>query len=254
MKRVLPVLCAAALLLAVFGANAAAEDAANITKILRVSVKPGMSGPFEDALKSFMEARKGLGDPWQWNVFAIVEGPGQGDYLMFPEPHTWADYDEYFARDWSSLVLKGMRSISPVVESAITSTVMTELNLRSWPEEDPGFTLFHVHTYYIKQGMARDFYECIGKIDAARRQAGWEFYYLWQFEITGSDLPKACLVIPRTSWADFVEPGRSLMRVLSEVYGGEDAAALMAKFTGCVNREESYVAAPRRDLGLYPEK
>ena len=254
MKRVLLALCAAALMLTALGANAAAEDAANISKVLRVKVKPGMSGPFEEALINLMKARKEIGDPWQWNVFVIIEGAGLGDYLISSEPHKWAEYDEYFARDFSAVQVKSVRSVTPLVESSMTSTMATDLDLVSWPEENPGFRFFHIYTYYLQHGAVADFRECIVKIDEARKRAGWEFHYFWQWELTGCDLPKIHLVMPRTKWADFVEPDGSLRRVLVEAYGEDGAASLMAKFNSCIRQEESFVASLRRDLGLYPEK
>jgi len=111
-----------------------------------------------------------------------------------------------------------------------------------------------LYTFYIKIGQESAFHEVIGKAHKAFVQAEFPGYYLWSNVRSGGNVSSIMAIIPHPNWADFEEPEDSEWSALVEVYGPEEAKALVEKFNNAVWKVESMVLQYRPDLSYTPEQ
>ena len=254
-KRVLVFSAALAVALATAALGWAQEEKQpNLVRSIAVTVKPGMSGAFESAMREHMDLRRELGDPWEWTVYQVVDGDDLGTYYIRSGLVTWADFDAYYSRDWTKVEEHFSRVLDPLIESAKGTTEELEFGMSHWPEEPPDYKLFQVYIYYIKPAKMMDFYAGAGQFHGAIMQAGWDEYYIWYMIHTGSNGPVAALVVPAVNWADFEDPEKSLFEVITEVYGEQGANELVAKFYGSFYHYDSMIVYFRKDLSLVHER
>jgi len=253
-KRVCVYLLALSLLVGCGGmvlAQEQEEKPPDIAQTWHFKVKPQMVMQFEAALKEHIAWQKETEGVWGWNVFQVITGPRYGEYVIRSHNQHWEDFDanmEYFQKQVMQFRLK----VVPLLESIDCRIMQVDWKNTRWPDEEGKTRLIEVYQYYIKPTMMAQFNEARKELHEAFVKANWDGHYAWSFVRSGGVVPAAYLILPHGSWADFADPEKSYMEVLTEVYGEEKAAELVAKFRESIAKITSLTVRYRPDLSYKP--
>lgn len=222
----------------------------NMSRMWEFTPKMGASGAFVEAIRSHMEYRESLGDPWSWWIYEVVVGEDVGKIIAASWNHTWADFDAYDA--WEGGLAAGSHfqaNVLPLVEEMTTSIHqgIPEIEKRS---EDPNaeHTLVMVQDFYLEPGGQQDFNQALGKFHEAMVAAEVPFYYATSFLVAGGRGPSFTIAGLGGSWADFADPDPNVEQVMVEHYGEEEAMEIFQQFSGAVEYFETTVVRYREDL------
>lgn len=237
----------AALSLAALSAQPTEEN--TLARIFIVKVKTGMNAQFETAFKSHVQWRKEQGDPWQWDVYQIVNGELFGDYVLRSGDHSWADMDAY-----EEFLLKGApqfyTAVGAYLESVDSYITRVDPSVTRWPEDAAGFRYLSIIDHWVKPGQTQAFVQAIKEIHEAIGTSGWPVHYAWEITLNGGRGNNLTLVLPHRNYQDMKAPEKPLPVMLTEVYGADKMQQLMKGITETIDYTESHLIRLRPDLSL----
>jgi hypothetical protein len=194
--------------------------------------------------------REENGDPWEWNVYEVVQGKHPGTYIVRSPNHTWSDFDEYT----QGFGPKGGRhynaTVAPMTASISSSIVKMDTSLTHWPEDPSGYNLIEVNGYRIKPGHGEEFYESLKTVFQAVNQETGDRYIGTANILNGAEDDYIRLVFPHKNWADFEAPERSAMDIVEEVHGEDKAERLVEQFGSSVRSSYNMVVRYRPELSV----
>lgn len=223
--------------------NDSPKGPANVIIIYYFKAKAGMAQQFEDALKVHLEWLVENKCPWPWNTWMIASGDRYGEYVITSAYHRWADFDEYEAF-FQKQIKHFRQNASAFVESIECHIDEADfINARMpVPMDFDYIKLFELFKYDLKPEKTADFYEARSKIQKALVKANWPVYYYWEMLRTGGSLHSAFLIVFHKDWAGMEAPDKSMSQVLVEVYGVEEAKAILSKVYNSIDKVTTYVA------------
>jgi len=212
--------------------------------------KMGQVGAFQEAVRSHMEYREALGDPWDWWIYEVVVGEDVGKFIAASWNHTWADFDAY--ETWEGGMAAGSHfqaNVLPLVEEMTTSISQDVPEIDKRPE-DPNtqFNLIMVQTFHLKPGSQQAFNQAVGKFHEATVEADMPFYYASNFLVAGGKGPSFTIAGLGENWADFADPDPNVEQVMIEKYGEDEAMEIFGEFSNAVAYFETFMVRYRADL------
>ena len=232
--------------LAVVVSVPAVAQTANLTRQIFVEPKLGMTAEFETALRAHIEWRKSNNDPWNWSTYSVVNGDDFGQYVVRSTGHSWSDFDAYGTWETRTGDAQHFTStVMPFVESFRQNISSLNLGLSRPVADLSAMTLFRLVSMDLSS--PRGWFGASAKITAAAEQTNWsERWFISQVVNGGSD--DAVLIFPAENWAGFEPPKRSLLEMLTEAYGPDEATAIMDQVELSVRSSATSTVQLRPDL------
>lgn len=226
-------------------------DAQNLAQVYEVQAKQGAEASFEAALERHAKWREENGDPWDWNVYEVVQGKHLSTYIIRSGNHTWSDFDDYGEGFGPKGGQHYQATVAPMMKSMKSYVVRVDTAASHMPEvEDADNPLFEVTTYKLKPGSASDFFEPVTQaLDALAEQDYPEPYYLIDV-VAGAGDSHARLVNQHRNWADFEEGDPSVGELIEEVHGEEKTEKLFERYNNSYSSSYNMVVRPRPDLSV----
>jgi len=226
-------------------------QAQSVSQMWEFTPKAGAGAGVEEALRSHVEYRKSLNDPWSWQVYQEVVGPNVGKFYVASWSHSWADFDAYDS--WAggeAASAHFQATVAPLLEE-MSNGISQEGAISRFPD-DPNWqpSLVNVTVFYLIPGKQMAFDESIRKIHDAIEGADMPFYYSSDFLVAGGSGPVYSIAGLSDTWADFADPDPSMEQVMTEAYGEEEAMQIFTAFSESVHHWESFVVRYRPDLSL----
>lgn len=258
MKKLVGYLATLALLALTWPAGAGAESheasegaVGVVTQVTYWTVKDGMSDDFEAGLTAHNALHASQNDPNGLHTWQVVSGKRAGTYIRVSFGHHWADFDvtgENVEADEADAAV----NVDPYLEKGVPMfySVLPALS-RLPPGEGPS-GVSRVITFDVRPGKQGAFLEAIGKIHEAIVKTDWLASYIWYQREDGGRLPTYVVVLPGPDWASFAPNEKPLPAVLTEVYGAEETAKILAGIADSVESEWSETTVYRRDLSYLP--
>lgn len=223
-------------------------EAQNLARVYQFSAAEGAD--LEAAIAEHAAWREANGDPWTWGVYQVVTGEDQGDFVIRSGGHSWADFDAYEEFEFAEAAGAHFEAtMAPAVGSVSSVITVADTAHRRFPESFENIQLYEIITWHLKPDRVQDFREAIDRIHDAIGETDWPAHYGFFSPVVGTDGPQMSLVVFFENWADMAPPETSFEEMMAEVYGDE-AGAIMEKFTGAFRWEESQVLRIRRDLSV----
>ncbi|MBT8135619.1 MAG: hypothetical protein KJO54_01265 [Gammaproteobacteria bacterium] len=226
--RLILILAALAVALPVFADNHMDPDA-DLADAWYIVVKDGHHEEFEAAFKDHLKYRKKKRDPRPWKTYAPIIGSDLNHYVIRHCCVSWADMDSY--REWAQKAKTGDHwdeNVDPHVAKYKHYMHKIDFENNSWPEDDPGYQLFGVTRWKIKQGHG-------GKVDEIKKmfsdhakEGGWSRSWAWSSQIGGGDMMS--LVTPYMNYADIKGPAGGFGKFLAGRIGEEATSKAFADF------------------------
>lgn len=226
-------------------------DAQNLAQVYEVQAKQEAEAGFEAALERHANWREENGDPWEWDVYEVVQGKHLSTYVIRSPDHSWSDFDDYDEGFGPKGGQHFQATVAPMVESMKNYIVRTDTAASYTPEmEEADNPLFEVTTYKLKPGNPANFFDPLTKaLDALAKQDYPEPYYVVDV-VAGAGDSHARLANGHRNWADFEEGDQSVVELIEEVYGEEKTSKLFERFTNSFSSSYSMVVRPRPDLSV----
>lgn len=219
----------------------------NMAMIYFMHVKKGMQAQFEAALKMHAAWRKANNDPWTWHVFQVMTGENVGSFLVRSGDHTWADFDHY--REFTQKAAAHFwTTVGPYIDSISNEITQVDMKNIKWPEGGDSYPLLMIEEFQIRFGHDGALRRVMEKFQQATTQANWPGHYAWEWTVSGGTVPSVALVLPFKDWASMKPPKKSPTAFLTEVYGADEAKALVESFSGAIATESSFIIRDRADL------
>lgn len=238
-------------LLAAFFTVPEAAEAQSLAQVYEVQAKQGTKASFEAALERHAKWREENGDPWEWNVYEVVQGKDLNTYSIRSPGHSWSDFDDYGKGFGPKGGQHFQATVGPMVKSLKSRIVRLDTAASHIPEvEGADNPLFEVTHFKLKPGNASDFFEPVTQaLDALAEQDYPEPYYVSDV-VAGAGDSHAILVNQHRNWADFEEGDPSAGELIDEVLGEEKAEKLFERYNNSYSSSYSVIARPRPDLSV----
>jgi hypothetical protein len=235
----------ATLVAGLFALPALAQAQSNKAQVYHVEAKPG----FEEAVERHAEWRAEQGDPWEWDVYEVVQGKHYGDYVIRSGGHDWSDWDSYNEGFGQRGGERFEANVGEYVENMKAYVEAVDTTLVRWPDEMDA-RLVSVETYYLEPGHAQDWWEVAEAFHEAITQEDAAGYrYALSRPAAGSS-GWARVVTPHANWADFAPPERQGDELMSAVHGEEETEEMFERFGNSFHSSSSMVLRHRPDLSV----
>ncbi len=222
----------------------------DLAMLYEMEVKTGSGPEFEQALAEHARWRTEQGDPWAWEVYQVAVGDNLGTYYARAPERSWADFDAYDADFGPRAGDHFNQTVGPHIRSITNLITRIHSDAMRVPEEPVEFQIFSVYLYRIKAGMAQQFWGTVEQIHEAINQADHPVHYAFHSVAAGGSGMEVHLVTLHQNWADMEEPEPSLMQVVQNAYGEEEAAELFNRFSDTVSSIDNMVLRYRPDLSV----
>lgn len=250
-RRAVHALTAAALVSFGTGLAPDAVDAQNLAQLYRMSPKPGQAVALESAIRAHSEWRQENGDPWSWDLWQVTQGEGTGDFVARSDGHAWADFDAYEASGFGARAQAHFWStVGPLLASDIGWIEATDTAHRRLPENTDGIRVVVLYTYHLKPDMTQEFDEAVAQIHDAIVDADYAIHYAFHYPEVGGTSPAATLALLYEDYTGMEPPETSMMEIMEEAYGEEEAQAINESFAGTYTHVTSWMVVRRPDLSV----
>ncbi|WP_153638005.1 hypothetical protein [Prolixibacter sp. NT017] len=230
-------------------ANGLFAQSKNLAKVYYVKVKDGESGAFQNALKQHAQWRMDNGDPWNWNIYQVVNGKNMGDFIIRSGGHSWADFDNY--EDFNA---KGsaefVKNVSPYIAKITSEISANDTTLVNWYPNNDEVNLIQVYAYKLNPGHGMDFYNAIKAYGDAIKKEGRKDYYGVIWNVNGGSALVVDLVFPYKNWAEMEGPKEKWRDFTKRVLGEEKAKMVHDKLVNSYSDVYGYVVQWRKDLSV----
>jgi len=231
-------------------AVAAEKNAANIARMYHFTAKPGMQDQLYKALKTHAEFRRKAGDPWNWNMYTIVNGNDLGSYTVRSGGHKWSDLDRYeVASRTLGLSADFNRNVAPLLEQHKTSSWLSadEEKRSIWPDSVK-FTLVSVRRYSLSPGKRKQYTDAVDRVVKALKKHKYSGNFSFSSNINGGRGDSVVLAIPLTKWADF--DGPDVFKIVAKEYGDKKATKIFHDYATSFTGSESWVVRQLPELSV----
>ena len=233
------------------------SQAQNLSEGWVLTPKMETSAAFQEAFKSHMEFRVAQGEPWVWQTWECVVG------VKTLVISWWCDRITPGRISTSTRTVTSLWSPEPISERRWGHCWKTHKNgimqadtaFQSWPT-DPAYevNLIQMITFHLIPAKGMAFQEALAKFTRPSPERTCR-------GITGATCPSGwgvkgnsySIVLLGESWADFAEPDPTMVEVVVEAYGQEEAMAIFASFAETYHKSESVMLRLRKDLSNLPE-
>ena len=245
-------ICAAAVLFASSSALPvlAQEQAETLAWITYWTIEPHSSAKFEEAIKKHNAFHKAQNDPNAALTWEILTGKMTGHYMRGAVGRQWADFDAPGVDEVADAA-DVAATIGPHIARAKTVVYEFWPDLSRLPEGGPSKLARIVH-FNIKRGSQGRLKEAIGRAHEAIGKSNWPTTYAWYEVVDGGHRPTFALVLPKENWAGFASPEKTFDKMLTEVYGAEEAGKILSAFGESIEDESSFTIGQRLDLSYLP--
>ena len=227
----------------------------NLSEAWMFTPKPGSGAGFQEAFRSHMDFRRTHGETWSWSMWEVVVGENVGDFMVVSMGHDWADFDSYQNSGFAETVGPHWgATVGPLVDEISNVVLQGDTTFMKLPE-DPAYSaeLINLMTFHIIPGKLMAFYEALGQIHEAMTGADMPVYYMGSMPVVGGEGDTYHIAILGRDWAEFADPDPSMMEVMAETYGEEEAMAIFTSFGESYHKSESVMLRFRGDLSIIPE-
>jgi hypothetical protein len=229
----------------------AQQKPANIMQIEFQTPKFGMTKQYEQGRKAKAAWHKQMKDPRPLFVWQIMTGEQTGTFAVGGNPVHWKDLDnppiteETDQAKWDEI-------IGPATQSLVTHDymVLSDLSLPSAGTMPSKYG--EVLTFNVKMGKTDEFMADVKKITDAIKKTNWPAHYTWHALLHGGKGNVFVLVIEHSSYADFEEPAKTFVMMLTEAMGKDAAMALENHLDAITDSTESQMIKFRQDLSYIP--
>ena len=253
MRTTTSVVLALALLASVGPSSGLAAQGQTLAFMYEVTPHLGSASAFESAWKDHMEFRAAEGDSWTWSVFEVVYGDRMGNYLIRSPNHSWADMDAYNAMsDFQQAV--GMHvtgTIVPHIANAVSRVSSQDTALSHIPPNVADMNVFGITTYRMKAENQLEMNDALQQYHEAGVAA--DLYHAIVRPIFGGGAgPSFTVVTYGENFAGLEAPSPSLLELMVQRHGADDAEDIARAFLSGVESIETSVIVLRRDLSTPP--
>jgi hypothetical protein len=168
--------------------------------------------------------------------------------------HGWKDFDA--AEKASQGVVEQIRAdVYAYAESHLTSYWVYREHMSGHPSNagQAPSAFSSIITFFLKPGGEGQIEDAIKAGNAAAQKSHWQGKPVdWYSLVNGGYGGRPALAVGHENWADFQPPDPDFFKMLNEVYGQEDAAALGKKFNSGLRTVRSETWRYRPDLSYIP--
>lgn len=254
MKSMASWLASGVALLCLAGVQAAETPKTNVIRDYSDTVAPADQLAYEAGIKSYNRCLNQHGFKYTWTAWTHETG-NTYTYSYISPPGSWSSFDAMQVAG-KACDASFKSEVNPHLkgETSAFMVIMPELSLMPADMGTPS-ALMDVTYFTLKPGHDADeaFTSAVKKIIAAAEKSHWPGHAVLM-RIRGGDqgAPDYILASPYKSWADLgAEPDPPLWKMLENVYGKQDAAALRKSLNDAIQDESSHVDSYNADL-TYP--
>jgi hypothetical protein len=243
------------------GTSSTPSDTASINKmnannLCRVFFSvPKNAAQYEAARKKHNMFHQAQKDTWSWNTWLIDTGDNTGTYVTSSCGHSWKDFDDWEAKMGKADTADAAASLGPVTQSGRNGFYVYRADMSLAPPGRPIAPMVAVTVYVLRPGAAPDFIAAIKRVnEALSKQADWPKTSGWLQLVNGGEGPTFVLLSDRKNFADFAPLPKSVIDVITETYGKEQADAIQKTIRDSTARLSTESATYRADLSYNPGK
>ncbi|MBQ4855088.1 hypothetical protein IMW82_10470 [Rhodanobacter sp. B2A1Ga4] len=240
---------ALAFALACSGAQAA--DNARAIRDFTDMVAPAEQQAYVAGSKAFNQCLRQ--HDFKYNMIAWTHETGDTySYSYVTDPVPWSTFDAMDATVKACLPVIGSQ-VNPHLKSETSAFMqaMPELSHHS-RQMGPPPPLIEVTNFTLKSGhqAVAAFTTAAKKIAAAAAKSNWPHdYQIARLVDAGEGAPDFILVVPAKNWADLgAEPDPGVWKMVENVYGKSDAAAIRQSLNDAVVKQASHVDSYNAEL------
>lgn len=231
--------------------GAQAADNVRVIRDFTDMVAPADQQAYEAGTKSFNQCLHQHGFKYNWTAWSHETGDTYS-YSYVSDPVPWASFD---AMDTAIKACLGVikSDVNPHLKSETSAFLQTMPELSHQPGEmGPAPPLIEVTYFTLKSGhqAVETFMAAAKKIADAAAKSNWPHYYqIGRLVDAGDGAPDFILVIPDKSWADLgTEPNPGVWKMVENVYGKSEAAAIRQSINAVVTKQSSHVDSYNAEL------
>lgn len=229
-----------------FAATAVAQPGPIGENIL-VKAKPGQEAQWEAAYKEHLKWHSDLNDTWSWVTYQMMSGPRSGQYFIRTGGHEWKDWDalgDMQAKDTANY----FETAGKYAESATIWYDRIHRHLSRLPDDGPDYKVLEFTRVFVKPSKVGDFLAVVGKYHAAFEKTNSPAVFATVQTENGGSISNFMFVGLHEGYATLEQDPGAIPKMMEEVYGRQEAAAIGEDFQACVDSMESYIAIVREDL------
>jgi hypothetical protein len=255
MKSMKPWMASVVALLCITGVHAAEMGKANVIRDYTDTVAPADQQAYEAGVKSYNQCLSQHGFKYTWTALLHETGDTY-QYSYISAPSTWESFDAMHTtgkacdQTWRT-------EVNPHLKSEMSAFLVRTPELTYMPDGMPMTSAFTEVTYFkLKPGhdASEAFTDVARKIAAAAEKSKWsEHFMIAKVKDGGQGSPDFIVVSFSKSWADLGEDANpSLWKMVENVYGKPDAAALRKSLNDAVQEVSSHVDSYSAELTYQP--
>jgi hypothetical protein len=231
------------------------QNANNYCRVYFVTPKAGQTQQYEAGRKKHVQFHRTQKDTFTYQAYSIETGEGAGNYVYATCNHALKDFDEWEARMGKADTADAAATMDPYTQSGSNGIYVYRADMSLQPPNQPPAPLTQVAVYQLHPGSAPDFIAAVKKTnEALSKQADWPKNSGWMQLVNGGEAPSFVLLTSRKNWAEFAPLPKSVVDVLTETYGKEQADAIQKTIRDCTDKIHTEAATYRADLSYIPAK
>lgn len=249
MRRLMLIVMLAGLVLLTPLAQETAKQPEKVAVGYLFMVSPQNHQAFETALKEHIAFRKANGETWNWQMWQVATGEYAGQYLVRSFGHTWADMD---AHDPIEIKLEQdfNQKVSPLLTGMQSSITLPMAKLVRWPDMTGMPNMVEVVQFHVIPAQMDNFMFLLHKIHAAIEKKDAPYHYMFYRFVSGGSSYTVGLVVPHDNWSSFAPHEPTMKKLLSDVYGEEEARRMSKMWSKAIRDEDNLILRYRPDLSL----
>ena len=212
-------------------------------------IKPttGQEMQWEAAYKEHLKFHADANDPWTWVAYQIMSGPDTGKYIIRTGGHEWKDFDahaDFEMKDYANY----FETAAKYTESYSINFDRIHRNLSRVMSDGGSAKIIEITNVTVKMDKVGDFIAAVGKYQAAFEKTNSPARYVTASVETGGRVGEFLFVGLHQNYASLDQDPANMAMMMEEVYGRQEAAAILADFNECVEEMHSSIAIVREDL------
>lgn len=215
-------------------------------------VKDGQAAQWEAAYKEHIDWHRSNNDTWSWTTYQIESGPRLGQYFVRTGGHEWADFDahaEMDAKDGANHAATAGKH----TKSAISWFDRIHRNLSRTVDGEGPVSILEYTRVVVKPSKVGDFLNAMSKFHAAFEKTSSPARFVVVQTESGGRTSNFAFVGLHKNWASLEQDPMAIIKMMEEVYGRQDAAAIGDDFWSCVEEMETFTMRSRPDLSYDPD-
>lgn len=214
------------------------------------TIKPGAEADFNKAFAEHTQWRRDNGDPWNWEVYVVVNGPLAGNWAVRSFGHKWADFDLYDSSEFTAKANEHWNShVTKHLSSWDTSIIELKDELSKWNDERD-YQYFIVQESRLKIGKQWHHLNALEGIGKVLKEEEWEGDWLVHVERNGGIGEAVSLVFPFENWAGMENPNPDAYAVILEAVGEEATQKMFDEFNDSIAEVSTNVFKRVPDLSI----